>query len=38
MDARSQVIGRVSIGSGSRLVNCTVRGPVTIGRDCYLEN
>ena len=38
VDAQSQVIGRVSIGAGSRLVNCTVRGPVTIGRDCYLEN
>ncbi|MDJ0696537.1 glucose-1-phosphate thymidylyltransferase [Mastigocoleus sp. MO_188.B34] len=38
VDARSQVIGRVAIGAGSRLINCTVRGPVIIGRDCYLEN
>jgi len=38
IDAQSQVIGRVQIGAGSRLVNCTVRGPVKIGEQCYLEN
>jgi glucose-1-phosphate thymidylyltransferase len=38
LDDQSQVFGRVQIGRGSRLVNCTVRGPVTIGRDCHLEN
>jgi glucose-1-phosphate thymidylyltransferase len=38
VDANSQAIGRVELGSGSRLVNCTVRGPVIIGRDCHLEN
>jgi glucose-1-phosphate thymidylyltransferase len=38
VDAQSQVFGRVKIGEGSRLVNCTVRGPVTIGKDCHLEN
>lgn len=38
VDAQSQVFGRVQIGTGSRLINCTVRGPVTIGKDCHLEN
>jgi len=38
VDAKSQVIGRVQIGTGTKLVNCTVRGPVAIGNDCYLEN
>lgn len=38
VDAQSQVIGRVQIGQGTKLVNCTVRGPVIIGRDCYLEH
>ncbi|MBL1173912.1 glucose-1-phosphate thymidylyltransferase [Pantanalinema sp. GBBB05] len=38
VDAQSQLSGRVEIGSGSKLINCTVRGPVTIGEDCHLEN
>jgi glucose-1-phosphate thymidylyltransferase len=38
VDDQSQVIGRVQIGKGSRVKNCTIRGPVTIGNDCYLEN
>lgn len=38
VDAQSQIYGRVQIGAGSRLINCTVRGPVTIGKDCQLEN
>lgn len=38
VDEKSQVIGRVQIGPRSRVVNCTIRGPVTIGSDCYLEN
>jgi glucose-1-phosphate thymidylyltransferase len=38
LDAQTQISGRVQVGAGSRLVNCTVRGPVTIGRDCHLEN
>lgn len=38
IDDDSQVIGRVEIGTGSQLVNCTVRGPVVIGQDCHLEN
>ncbi|MCP2727420.1 glucose-1-phosphate thymidylyltransferase [Limnofasciculus baicalensis] len=38
VDEQSQVIGRVQIGLGSKIINCTVRGPVIIGNDCYLEN
>ena len=38
VDTQSQVIGRVKIGYGSKVINCTVRGPVIIGKDCYLEN
>lgn len=38
VDDQSQVIGRVKIGSGSKIVNCTIRGPVVIGSNCYLEN
>lgn len=38
IDATSQVSGRVILGAGSTLVNCTVRGPVMIGENCHLEN
>jgi len=38
IEAQSQVIGRVQIGPRSQIINCTIRGPVTIGSDCYLEN
>ncbi|MBE9215528.1 glucose-1-phosphate thymidylyltransferase [Plectonema cf. radiosum LEGE 06105] len=38
IDAQSQVIGRVQIGYGSKLINCTIRGPVIIGDNCHLEN
>lgn len=38
IDSQSQAIGRVRIGPGSQVINCTIRGPVTIGENCYLEN
>jgi len=38
VDENSKVSGRVSISSGSRIINCTIRGPVVIGSNCYLEN
>lgn len=38
VDAASQVIGRVEIGAGSQVRNCTIRGPVVIGANCHLEN
>lgn len=38
VDEQSQIIGRVRIGERSKVVNCTIRGPVVIGEDCYIEN
>ncbi len=38
VDEQSIVSGRVVIGKGSTLKNCTVRGPVVIGENCTLEN
>ncbi len=38
VDASSQIIGRVEIGKGSKIINSTIRGPVTIGDDCRIEN
>lgn len=38
VDDCSRIIGRVAIGSGSRLIDCTIRGPAIVGRDCHLEN
>ncbi len=38
IDSESQIIGRVQIGNGTQVVNCSIRGPVIIGDNCYLEN
>lgn len=38
IDDKSRVSGRVQIGTGSRIINSTIRGPVIIGENCYLEN
>jgi glucose-1-phosphate thymidylyltransferase len=38
MDAASHVMGRVQIGSGTRLTNTTVRGPAIIGENCVISN
>jgi glucose-1-phosphate thymidylyltransferase len=38
VDAQSQIIGRVQIGKGSQIINCTIRGPVAIGDNCNIEN
>jgi glucose-1-phosphate thymidylyltransferase len=38
VDAQSQISGRVQIGRGSQLLNCRIRGPVIIGKNCYLEH
>ncbi|MFM9266238.1 glucose-1-phosphate thymidylyltransferase [Tychonema sp. BBK16] len=38
VDTKSQIIGRVQIGEGSEIINSTVRGPVIIGKNCYIEN
>jgi glucose-1-phosphate thymidylyltransferase len=38
IDSESQVIGRVSIGAGTKVINSTIRGPVAIGENCHIEN
>ncbi|WP_088890087.1 glucose-1-phosphate thymidylyltransferase [Leptolyngbya ohadii] len=38
VDDQSRIIGRVHVGEGTKIVNCTIRGPVTIGDHCHLEN
>lgn len=38
IDSESRISGRVQIGKGSYITNCTIRGPVTIGENCHLEN
>ncbi|MFP4006596.1 MAG: glucose-1-phosphate thymidylyltransferase [Spirulinaceae cyanobacterium] len=38
LDDNSKAIGRVNIGKNSKIVNCTIRGPVIIGENCHLEN
>ncbi len=38
IDSKTQIIGRVQIGAESKIINCTIRGPVIIGNNCYLEN
>lgn len=38
IDEPSKVSGRVQIGAGSKIINSTIRGPVTIGQNCHIEN
>ncbi|MGB3515855.1 MAG: glucose-1-phosphate thymidylyltransferase [Elainellaceae cyanobacterium] len=38
VDDKSQIIGRVSIGKQSKIINSTIRGPVIIGDNCHIEN
>lgn len=38
VDEKSDVIGRVQIGSGTKVINCSIRGPAIIGENCHLEN
>lgn len=37
-DENSRVIGRVSIGADTEIINSTIRGPVVIGSGCRIEN
>ncbi|HEY9804591.1 MAG TPA: glucose-1-phosphate thymidylyltransferase [Leptolyngbyaceae cyanobacterium] len=37
-DTQTQIVGRVQIGKNTKIINCTIRGPVIIGDNCYLEN
>lgn len=38
VDANSEIIGRVRIGEGSKIINSTIRGPVIIGKNCRIED
>ena len=38
IDEQSKIVGRVSIGQGSKVLNCMIRGPVVIGENCHIEN
>ena len=38
VDENSQTIGRVKVGKGTKIINCTIRGPVIIGENCYLKD
>jgi len=38
IDSRSQIVGRVEIGEGTRVVNSTVRGPVAIAERCLIRD
>lgn len=38
VDCKTQIIGRVTIGKNSKIINSTVRGPIIIGENCHIEN
>ncbi|MDJ0647728.1 MAG: glucose-1-phosphate thymidylyltransferase [Xenococcaceae cyanobacterium MO_188.B19] len=38
IDELSKITGRVHIGAGTKIINSTIRGPVTIGENCHIEN
>lgn len=38
LDSQSQAIGRVQIGTGTKVINSAIRGPVIIGSNCHIEN
>jgi glucose-1-phosphate thymidylyltransferase len=38
VDESTQISGRVRIGEGTKVINSTIRGPVAIGENCYIEN
>ena len=38
VDEASDVVGRVQVGTGARIINSTVRGPAVIGANTVIEN
>jgi len=37
-NSKSHITGRVQIGSGTEIIQSTIRGPVVIGENCHIEN
>ena len=37
-NSKSQISGRVKVGSGTQIIESTIRGPVVIGENCHIEN
>lgn len=38
VDEETKITGRVNIGEGTRIVRSVLRGPLIIGRNCYIED
>lgn len=38
VDGPSEIMGRVSLGKGSKVINSCIRGPAIIGENCTIEN
>lgn len=38
IDDTTKISGRVRVGTGSKIINSTIRGPVVIGQNCHIEN
>jgi glucose-1-phosphate thymidylyltransferase len=38
VDDKSQIMGRVSLGAGSRVIRSTIRGPAVIGENCLIAH
>ncbi|MDJ0588771.1 MAG: glucose-1-phosphate thymidylyltransferase [Pleurocapsa sp. MO_226.B13] len=38
IDESSKLSGRVHVGEGSKIINSMIRGPVTIGKNCQIQN
>ena len=38
IDELSKISGRVRVGEGSQIINSMIRGPITIGKNCKIEN
>ncbi|KKI99054.1 glucose-1-phosphate thymidylyltransferase [Prochlorothrix hollandica] len=38
IDSHTQISGRVEIGAETQIINCSIRGPVSIADHCHIEN
>ena len=37
-NSKSEITGRVKVGSGTQIIESTIRGPVVIGENCHIEH